>query len=103
MRRKSEDSQIDLALRAILSDPETTIRKAAQIYDVSHATLARGRVKGAQSRRYSIPIHHSLRATEEDLFSSISSSLKPKDSRATRVSTRYGRSTTPLTWHAARR
>ena len=39
MRRKLEESQIVLELQAIRSDPATTIRKAVQIYDVSHATL----------------------------------------------------------------
>lgn len=67
MRRKSEESQIVLALQAIRSDPSTTIRKAAEIYDVSHATLAR-RVKGVQSRRDNTPNGSSLRATEEEVI-----------------------------------
>ena len=67
MRRKSEESQIVLALQAIRSDPIISIRKAAEIYNVSHATLAR-RVRGTQSRRDNTPNCRSLRATEEEVI-----------------------------------
>src|ERR1700712_1195626 len=77
MRRKPEESQIVLALQAIRSDPSISIRKAAEIYNVSHATLAR-RVKGTLDAITHLRVGLYAPRKRKSLLS-ISSSLTPKD------------------------
>ena len=67
MEMQNDERKIILALQAIEQDPNLTIRAAAKIYSVNHATLAR-RKHGQISRRDWQPKSRKLTDLEEEII-----------------------------------
>ena len=67
MPTPSKEAQLNLALQAMKKDPGLSVRGAAKIYSVSHATLAR-RVNGTTSRRDNPPKSQKLKLLEEEMI-----------------------------------
>jgi hypothetical protein len=60
----SNEGRIALAVQAIKQGQFSSVRAAAQAYDIFKSTLSR-RVKGINARRDSTPINRKLTTTEE--------------------------------------
>jgi transposase-like protein len=60
----SNEGRIALAVQAIKQGQFSSVRAAAQAFDISKSTLSR-RVKGVDARRDSIPINRKLTTIEE--------------------------------------
>jgi transposase len=60
----SNEGRIALAVQAIKQGQFSSVRAAAQAFDISKSTLSR-RVKGVDARRDSTPINRKLTPTEE--------------------------------------
>ena len=65
MVRQSNESDLVLALNALQSDPKLSVRKAAEIYNVSRVTLQRRR-DGRAAKRDTQPPCQRLTSYEED-------------------------------------
>lgn len=65
METSCKEAQLILAIQAMKNDPKLTLRGAAKVYGVSHATLLR-RQKGTASRRDSPPNSQKLTLLEEE-------------------------------------
>jgi transposase len=79
------EGRIAIAMQAIKQGHFSSVRAAAQAYDISKSTLGR-RVKGINARRDSVPINQKLTTTEE---SSLIEWILSRDQRGLPVGSDY--------------
>ena len=67
MNSQSQEARIRLAIQAIRTNQEMSIRRAVKTYDVPQTTL-RDRMKGCTPKTEERKVQHNLILTEEEMF-----------------------------------